>query len=187
MPLLACLFPVVATMSGSSSSRGPRQEWKPGHIVQETDAEIEEYNRQLDMKVEMQQARSDSVKERKATCLLSRLRMPDDVRVMSKLAMVPPDMLKAMHMRSKRTSIDDHKMLLHGRIWRKKAEVKRRTGERYGTWQARVRDIKEQKDSHLRLALLAAPGTPEPQSPGLRVPGGQAPGTPLLLLSDSEL
>ena len=187
MPLVVSLFPIAAAMFGSSSSRGPQQEWKPGHIVQETDAEIEEYNRQLDRKAEMQQVISDSVKERKAKCLLSRLRMPEDVRIMSRLTLVPPDMLKAMHMRSKRTSIDDHKILLQGRIWRKKAEVKRRTGERYGTWQARVRDIKEQKDSHLRLALLAAPGTPEPQPPGLRVPGGQAPGTPLLLLSGSEL
>ena len=101
--------------------------------------------------------------------------------------MAPPAMLKAMHMRAKRTSIENHKIPLQGCIWRTKADVKRSTGERYGTWQARVRDIKEQKDSHERLALLAAPGTPEPQSPGLRVPGGQAPGTPLLLLSDSEL
>ena len=90
-------------------------------------------------------------------------------------------------MRSKGKSIENHKMLLQGRIWRKKTEVKRRTGERYGTWQSRVRDIQEQKDSHERLALLAVPGTPEPQSPGLRVPGGQAPRTPSLLLSDSEL
>ena len=59
VPLLVSLFPVAATMSGSSSSRGPQQEWKPGHIVQETDAEIEEYNRQLDRKAEMQQAISD--------------------------------------------------------------------------------------------------------------------------------
>ena len=187
MPLVVSLFPIAAAMFGSSSSRGLRQEWTPDHIIQMTDADIEEYNRQLDRKAEMQQAISDSVKERKAKCLLSRLRMPEDVRIMSRLALVPPDMLKAMHMRSKRTSIDDHKILLQGRIWRKKAEVKRRTGERYGTWQARVRDIKEQKDRHLRLALLAAPGTPEPQPPGLRVPGGQAPGTPLLLLFGSEL
>ena len=74
MPLFVSLCPVAASMSGSSSSRGPRQEWKPGHIVQMTDAEIEDYNRQLDMKAEMQQGRSDSVKERNAKCLLARLK-----------------------------------------------------------------------------------------------------------------
>ena len=110
----------------------------------------------------MQQVISDSIKERKAKCLFSRLRMPDDVRIMSKLRMVPPDVLKAMHMRAKWTSIENHKILLQGRMWRKKAEVKRKTAERYGTWQARVRDIKEQKDSRERLARLAALGTPEP-------------------------
>ena len=135
----------------------------------------------------MQQVISDSIKERKAKCLFSRLRMPDDVRIMSKLRMVPPDMLRAMRMRAKWKSIENHKILLQGRIWRKQAENTSRTGEHYGTWQARVRDIEEQKDRHERLAQLAAPGTPEPQAPGLRVPGRQAPGTPLLLLSDSGL
>ena len=172
MPLLVSFFSGVAAMSGSSSSRGLRQEWTPGHIVERTDAEIEEYNRQLDRQAEMQQAISESVKERKAKCLLPRLRMPEDVMIMGRLRMVPAAMLKAMHMRVKGKSIENHKILLQGRILRKKAEVKWRTGDRYGTWQARVRDIKEQKDSHERLALLAAPGTPEPQSPGLRVPWG---------------
>ena len=174
-------------MSGSSSSRGLPQEWTPPHLVEMTDAEIEEYNRQLDRKAEWRSVISESITQRKAKCLLSRLRMPEDVRIMSRLKMVPEVMLKAMHVRSKVKSDADHKTLLQGRIWRKKTEVKRRKGERYGTWQSRVRDIKEQKDSHEWSALLAAPGTPEPQSPGLRVPGGQAPGTPLLPLSDSEL
>ena len=68
--LLVSSFSGVAAMSGSTSSRGLRQEWTPGHIVEMTDAEIEEYNRQLDRQAEMQQAISDSVKERKVKCLL---------------------------------------------------------------------------------------------------------------------
>ena len=55
----------------------------------------------------MQQVISDSIKERKAKCLFSRPRMPEDVRIMSKFRSVPSDLLKAMHMRAKCTAIEN--------------------------------------------------------------------------------